>query len=238
MRASRWGTIASCVLAFASVHCGGATEGTRSPSDADSGSPPQGAEGGADSGASSDGDAGPLDDSGLCEGTRTGFSPSVVPAEHRPTAAACAPSGASLPATDGGSTSCASSADCNGDAATYNPLTCLGGTCSYDECLTDADCPTATLCVCGADTGGGFIRHYNVCVPADCRVDSDCGAGAYCSPSRGYCGSLSGYYCHGTHDTCVDPSTDCPCVSPPYSPACVYAPEVGYWVCGVPVCMG
>ena len=50
----------------------------------------------------------------------------------------------------------------------------------------------------------------NVCYPAGCRVDADCGPGGYCSPSPtlGCCGGPSGFHCHTPQDSCLNDS-DC-----------------------------
>jgi hypothetical protein len=68
----------------------------------------------------------------------------------------------------------------------------------------------------------------------NCRVDADCGAGGYCSPSRGRCGVFNGFYCHTSADTCVDPTLDCGSCGI----SCVYTPTVGAFVCGGVVCNG
>ncbi len=108
-----------------------------------------------------------------------------VPAEHRATAAACARS--RNPLADGGFASCSSNADCASDGSTAAFSTCLHGSCTFDHCLTDADCGSNEVCACSSDYyGGNAAFHGNVCVPGNCHVDSDCGAGGYCSPSRGY----------------------------------------------------
>jgi hypothetical protein len=139
------------------------------------------------------------------------------------------------PLPDGGATSCASNADCGGDAGSQFP-SCLSGQCSFDACLTDSDCPSHHVCACSSDYyGGNGEYHANVCVPSNCQVDSDCGAGGYCSPSvGGYCGAFDGYYCHVNGDTCVNAADDCgKC-----GDACVYAPTVGHFVCGGNECTG
>jgi hypothetical protein len=63
------------------------------------------------------------------------------------------------------------------------------------------------------------------------------GAGEYCSPSRGYCSSIEGFYCTTSKDTCVDPTTDCACGGPQPT-ACVYVPQVSHWLCGSAICAG
>jgi len=119
---------------------------------------------------------------------------------------------------------CTTPADCGSAGAVFHG--CLGRTCSFDECLTDADCPDGQACGC-ADQFGGNALHYNACVPAQCRIDSDCGQGGLCSPSgNSYCGSLTGYYCHSPADTCT---TDADCCEP--TPRCFYTPALGHFAC-------
>jgi hypothetical protein len=158
-----------------------------------------------------------------------------VPTEHRATATACQPT-AGPPLPDAGLSACTADSDCAGDGA-YTPFGhCLHGVCSFDQCLTDSDC-TGGVCGCSTDYyGGNAAYHPNICVAANCRVDSECGAGGYCSPSRGRCGTFEGFYCHGPSDTCVNPQTDCTSCSSGFS--CVYAPTVGAFVCGGSVCNG
>jgi len=207
----------SAVLLFA--HCGG---GTTIEAGSDGGSHSDGGGSGGGSGSSSGG--GP--DSGMCEGT---VGPGEVPAEHRPTATACARTpNATLP--DGGTPgACNTDADCPGGF-----LHCTEHQCGYDACLVDSDCPAANVCVCSGGNGGGLRSPGNVCVPASCKVDSDCGSGNVCEPSRGYCGSVDGFFCTSNKDTCMDPAKDCSCGGN----SCVYAPTVGHFVCGTSVCMG
>ena len=72
-------------------------------------------------------------------------------------------------------------------------------------------------------------------VPANCHADSDCGVGGYCSPSRGYCGSFQGFYCHTPSDTCIDATSDCQSCG---ENACIYSPAVGAFTCGAAICAG
>ncbi len=221
MRASVRHVVGMAVLALAAGHCSGSTNRS-GPGSSTDGAP----------------NANALEDSGLCEGTAVGDGAVPVPAEHRPAATTC-PLTQPLPTSaDGGAFTCDSAADCAGDATpAYEGLSCLNHQCADDECLSDSDCGAGTVCLCSADAGGGDVRHLNACVPAACAVDSDCGPNEYCSPNRTYCGEVTGYYCHGVHDTCVDPTTDCACLSGE-GKACIYAPQVGYWVCGQSVCLG
>jgi hypothetical protein len=171
---------------------------------------------------------------GICPGTGGARTQGGVPTEHRAIAVACNP-GKAPPPPDGGLPACTTDADCAVDGGAYNYFSrCLHGLCSFDQCLTDSDCPNG-VCGCSADYyGGNALYHPNLCVSSNCRTDADCGAGGYCSPSRGYCGAYQGFYCHGAADTCVDPTTDCSgCGN-----SCVYAPTVGAFVCGSAVCAG
>jgi len=131
-----------------------------------------------------------------------------------------------------GQISCTTDTDCRSDGGTglAGVGTCLSGHCSYDFCLTDADCGADEACVCGSS-----YDYPNVCVPTGCHVDSDCGDGGYCSLSRtglGSCG-ITGFHCHTPNDTCVN-ADDC-CGG---APLCVYAPTSGTFVCAAPVCAG
>ena len=97
--------------------------------------------------------------------------------------------------------------------------------CTYDACTNDSNCSSGHLCACH---GSSYIgRVGNTCVVANCRVDADCGASGYCSPSRGttQCGqsSLTGYYCHTQQDACVN-DADCAGI-------CGYDPTKQSWQC-------
>ena len=112
---------------------------------------------------------------------------------------------------------------------------CIHNVCSFDECLTDTDCPTGEACGC-ADEQSGNGENFNRCFPANCRTDADCGSGYTCSPSRsGSCGYLQGYQCHTAGDTCT---TDADCCNPA-TPQCQYQPTLGHFACqAAMVCNG
>jgi hypothetical protein len=55
------------------------------------------------------------------------------------------------------------------------------------------------VCACGI---------ANQCKKGNCRLDSDCGQGGYCSPAIDTCGAVLGYYCHSASDECVN-DEDC-----------------------------
>jgi hypothetical protein len=97
-------------------------------------------------------------------------------------------------------------------------------------CTVDSDCSAAAdgVCACSGQVPGG-----NTCVYGNCRVDSDCGDGGFCSPSVSTgCNypACGGYFCHTCADQCVDDS-DCP-----ESYACGYG--AGAWVCIPPPMTG
>jgi hypothetical protein len=188
---------------------------------------------GSDVGAGSDVDASPGGDAGFCSGNPRGGA--EIPTTHRPTAIACSSPtvrGPAVPA--GGTQTCGTNADCANDAGSLF-TTCLQGHCSFDHCVTDADCGAGGACVCATDYyGGSEIYHANICVTAACHVDADCGPNGYCSASLGYCGSFLGFYCHSKADTCVDETKDCVgCGN-----ACVYSPTIGAFTCGMNICAG
>jgi hypothetical protein len=163
----------------------------------------------------------------------------TTPLEHRPsTPAACTPQTTiAAVCTVSTSDACHTASDCtagldgNCISNSFSKTPCA---CVYDDCLTDSDCPVGTACSCDANRSGpGASANPTKCVPASCRLDSDCGPGGFCSPSTlaagpGQCGSgMTGFYCHTAADECGNAS-DCPAT---LGNACLYAPEVGHWIC-------
>jgi hypothetical protein len=166
------------------------------------------------------------------------------PVNHRATAAACdhvrATTEPNAPDIDAGYVACHSHADCTAG----EDGRCVGNghdgwSCTYDVCFTDADCPTGgdgpQLCACE----GGDRSDNNVCLPGNCRVDGDCGAAGYCSPSLGSCGNFVnfvGYFCHTKDDECSD-DRDCGTgfVGGAY---CAFMPSIGHWQCSTAQCVG
>jgi hypothetical protein len=172
----------------------------------------------------------------------TGDSPPVcvTPPQHRPEAVACSAH------SDGGE-ACSDAAVCQVDAGggVRRPVgQCLHGSCSFDECLTDSDCASNEACACaGPLAGEASGSEANLCVPATCHVDSDCGSCGYCSPSADpICGPTYGawaYACHVPGDACYS-NTDCgPQSNDIYTnPFCSHSAETGAWVCGTGFCGG
>jgi hypothetical protein len=182
--------------------------------------------------------------------TGTGGQGAGVPAFHRATAAACSAQGTdgavTTPATDGGSPGqvapdaavnvpCLTASDC-GPCPT-GVVRCLvrspaqPNACVCDQCNSDQDCPSTEACLCFQTTWARYPAG-NTCVQGNCRVDSDCGAGGYCSPTVSGCG-YGAYYCHTPADTCLN-DTDCA----GSSIGCVYSPTTGAWGCASIVCIG
>lgn len=160
-----------------------------------------------------------------------------TPAFHRAVApAACTPQsryGTCTSSPGSGTPLCQSDSECTaGLDGTCAPLNGVCA-CRYDDCLTDADCPSGYACSCDANRGGaGAGGSATKCVGANCRLDSDCGPGGYCSPSQnlggpGGCGGfVNGFYCHTPNDECANAAD---CGSP--SLGCLYSLELGHWVC-------
>jgi hypothetical protein len=135
-----------------------------------------------------------------------------TPTNHRPDDSQCtqpAPAGDCTNGGGGGGGECSADNQCttgtNGRCVNDGPLP--GCRCTYDTCTTDTSCPAGQLCACH---GSAYNSSGNTCIPGNCRVDSDCGAHGYCSPTSGAssCGGVTGYYCHTPADTCVNDS-DC-----------------------------
>jgi hypothetical protein len=147
---------------------------------------------------------------------------------------------------------CKMDSDCSNPSMGTNGRCGPGGRiagcqCSYDQCFADGDCANGGVCECGRATssGGGAavpvpgptITPVNVCKAGNCRLDKDCGAGGYCSPSLGSCGNffgVVGYWCHTPKDKCVD-DADC---AKQGGGDCRYAPMTGAWECQTSQCAG
>jgi len=69
-----------------------------------------------------------------------------------------------------------------------------GYACSYDECGSDSDCLGNAPCLC---RGSNSDTSANTCATeSNCRVDADCGAAGFCSPSLlGPCNCVSETFC-------------------------------------------
>lgn len=190
------------------------------------------------SGGSSSG-VGSSSSSGSSGGGSSGADAGRVPLQHRSSAAECsaaAPPGFCPGPGDGGP-GCTTDSDC-ADAGPGGRCILGGGGpahncfCTTDACVADTDCPNGQTCACH---GSPYTSGYgSACVPGNCRVDADCGAGGYCSPSSktSLCGdSVAGYYCHTAQDLCTD---DGDCSATPGvvgSPGCVFSTADSRWEC-------
>jgi hypothetical protein len=198
------------LLAFAIVACGGSTIDNTGDAGGDGSSNKDSSTTGADGGGR-------------------------VPKNHRAAVTTCPSARGSeesqIPDAGGQLGSCSKDSDCtqgtNGRCTWSN-----GGahvlSCTYDQCSSDSDC-SGTVCVCRPD---GTSSDINFCgsSKSNCRVDADCGAGGYCSPSESsdtFCFSEdSAYFCHTSSDECID-DADCGADG-----SCNYDPSVKHWKCG------
>jgi hypothetical protein len=96
------------------------------------------------------------------------------------------------------------------------------------------------VCDCRESPFHGAPAAANRCTQAgNCRVDADCGASGYCSPSYSIaCGinmPIVGFFCHTVNDECIDDS-ECQ-VSPTTGQGfCAFDPLAKRWVCSDRVC--
>ncbi len=96
-----------------------------------------------------------------------------------------------------------------------------GSHCAYNQCIGDEDCADNGVCMCGNVT--------NVCLPGNCRRDSDCGGNLFCSPNIDSClNDIKGYFCQTASDECV---RDSDCDHTKFQMRCVYDPSVSHWTC-------
>jgi hypothetical protein len=205
------------------------------------------------------GSVSPSGGDGAAGTTGTGGASGRVPQKHRAAAVVCAAPASCVTAT---STAEAGGAPVpRGAAVPTLPCTldtdCTAGTkgqcvaqtgattcqCVYDSCSSDADCAQmGGPCVCASSgQGQGIVAPAggagNVCRGGNCRLDADCGAGGYCSPSLGTCGNyggVTGYYCHTAADKCVD-DADCAAQG---GGDCRYDSAMGHWDCETSECVG
>ena len=100
--------------------------------------------------------------------------------------------------------------------------------CSYDQCMGDDECGD-TVCACDESIA-------NFCYSqGDCKVDADCGAEGWCSPTLGSCGDYGGtvgYYCRTSEDECLN-DEECP-----NNGYCAYQQNLGHWQCSDIHCDG
>jgi hypothetical protein len=125
-----------------------------------------------------------------------------VPPTHLATSAACPadrPAGAVC--TDCQDSQC--TAGHNGRCSKIYGGTGPSCYCTYDQCVTNADCSAGQVCMCQGAQG----RDQNVCVPASCQNDADCPGHQYCMRSTVSLGGAH-YECTTQSDQCRD-DADC-----------------------------
>jgi hypothetical protein len=163
-----------------------------------------------------------------------------VPKQHRPSAVECdrrRPDTEPTDIPDSGLATCRVNADCTqGTNGRCNGNGHDGWACTYDKCFSDADCSgSGGVCECE----GQFRSDANMCIAGNCRVDGDCGAGGFCSPSLGSCGHYNknvGYFCHTPSDECID---DADCSSPAGRGGyCAFDSVAKRWKCSTAECAG
>jgi hypothetical protein len=227
-------TVFACGGATSSLGTDGGTGKDGSASSSGSGSSGSGSSGSASGsgGASSSGVSSSSGGSSSGTTSSSGSSSGEVPLNHRTSDAECqtVPPPGQCPINGDPNLACTDDAECS-DGTNGRCVTSGGPVeeceCTYDACFHDTACNTGELCAChGSPYTGNF---GNACVQANCRVDSDCGPGGYCSPSadpNSCAGGLLGYYCHTPKDLCVN-DADC---SPSGGPqVCAY--QNGFWQC-------
>ena len=185
-----------------------------------------------------------------------------IPQHHRTQAQSCPADRGSISPIDTAACSdlsglvCKTDADCtagNNGRCLLNADPCRTY-CSYDECITDIDCPQKQPCAC---RGSGSETAANTCiVGSTCSTDADCATCNFCSLSvqptllqctpvdacmQGACDASDAatrcacvgitseaYACHSPSDECIDDS-DCP----GDGGYCSYVQEKKHWVCRV-----
>lgn len=159
-----------------------------------------------------------------------------VPAKHRPSDTACPEqrgAGDTFPNPSPGG-ECAQDSDCtagiNGRCLAEAGIDIDVVSCSYDTCFSDSDCSDNRPCEC-RQSETDSAANYCVVTGGNCRIDSDCGPGGFCSPSLlgDYCGFDSsigeGYFCHTPQDSCLNDS-DCDSAS-----ICAYSLQISHFTC-------
>jgi hypothetical protein len=95
----------------------------------------------------------------------------------------------------------------------------------HDACLVDSDCGSSGVCDCETPRcAEPFAVSGNVCVPSDCRVDSDCACG-FCAGDAS-CGGLQAYHCTTPRDEC---STGADCQDGGTLTQCQWSTD--HWAC-------
>jgi hypothetical protein len=130
-----------------------------------------------------------------------------APLRHRPAGTSCPSERApgwvrcGCGDSDGGCScgfgQCGQDSDCTGgtNGRCLEPGPSVYTYCVYDTCFSDSDCPSNQPCGCRASASD---NRANSCLTgSNCRIDTDCGLGGYCSPSQvgNLCGCMSTAFC-------------------------------------------
>jgi hypothetical protein len=152
----------------------------------------------------------------IISGNDTGFQTCSNGMRHRPKAVKCpsflprSDDGVSnlrrhishydeLSGDEAGSMPCIRDSDCSARAYGHCEPTrpSVMTWCAYG-CVSDSECSSGELCLCGDPVGG--------CVPATCRIDSDCGPPYVCGdyePIDVECGDTDAFACQTKRDECA-----------------------------------
>lgn len=185
--------------------------------------------------------------------TPPNIDPNRVPQLHRASAMACDMTRPPITSSfEGGGVpdsgfpgQCNQDSDCTMGKNGRCGYSRIGKECSYDTCFQDSECTNGGVCICRTSATDTSANHCvgNSMNAGTCRVDSDCGAKGWCSPSADSCGpgyGTKGFYCHTSSDTCLD---DADCKDGGGSGGgglgyCMFDPMVKHWQCSYSLCAG
>ena len=153
------------------------------------------------------------------DGGPDGKSATHAPANHRQTGSSCPQErgpgisevGSACAQNPTVTTHCLQDSDCTGGTdgrcLAFGGPACSYG-CTYDECSSDADCTSNVPCACRASDSDWTA---NTCATqSNCRIDTDCGPGGYCSPSMvgSVCQCASQAFCQPGEGGCYETAPD------------------------------
>jgi hypothetical protein len=143
----------------------------------------------------------------------------AVPSHHRAAGSICPQDrgpgisdvGDSCPVPGLPAPGCTGDTDCaagvNGRCLEFGGPAC-NYDCTFDQCTRDSDCPGDVPCACRSTSSDSAP---NVCATAsNCRVDADCGAAGFCSPSlvNNPCQCFSESFCAPGSSGCTATGVD------------------------------
>lgn len=108
----------------------------------------------------------------------------------------------------------------------------LVGTCTYDDCQSDAACGSGFACYCRTSDRPSAA---NICIEADCKKDADCASGICAlSTDRSSCDRPISYHCRASADECAQ---DADCKAQSFG-NCQFSKMKGHFACNYSVCSG